>query len=142
MVVPHPPPVVAPAVRLRVALPLVFLGGAAGTLARHLLGTALPPVGGVPWTIGAVNVGGAFLLGLLLGGLRGGPLTHRPRLRLLVGTGVLGGFTTYSALAVDSVRLARDDVALGAAYAGGSVLLGLLAAGLGVVLTHRHRGRS
>lgn len=123
--------------RLSVALPLVFLGGTAGTLLRHLLAAVVPPVGGVPLTIGAVNVGGAFVLGLLLGGLRGGPLTRRPHARLLVGTGVLGGFTTYSALAADGVALARDDAALAAAYVGGSVVLGLLAAGLGVALTHR-----
>lgn len=137
MVAPHPPPVV----RLPVALALVFLGGTVGTLARHLLAELVPPVGGVPLTIGAVNVAGAFVLGLLLGGLRGGPLTHRPQLRLLVGTGVLGGFTTYSALAVDGVRLARSDAALAAAYGVGSVLLGLVAAGLGVALTQRRRGR-
>ncbi|MDR6176119.1 CrcB protein [Nocardioides zeae] len=137
MVAPHSPPVV----RLPVALPLVFLGGAVGTLARHLLAELVSPVGGVPLTIGAVNVLGAFVLGLLLGGLRGGPLTGRPHLRLLVGTGLLGGFTTYSALAVDSVRLARDDAALTAAYGVGSVLLGLVAAASGVALTQRRRGR-
>lgn len=138
MAVPPPPP----AVRLRVALPLVFLGGTVGTLARHLLAELVPKVGDLPLTIGAVNVAGAFALGLLLGGLRGGPLTHRPHVRLLVGTGVLGGFTTYSALAVDSVRLARDDVALAAAYGVGSVLLGLLAAALGVAHTQRRRSRA
>lgn len=123
--------------RLSAALPLVFVGGTAGTLLRHLLAALVPPVGGVPLTIGAINVGGAFVLGLLLGGLRGGPLTRRPRARLLVGTGVLGGFTTYSALAADGVALVRDDAALAAAYVVGSVVLGLLAAGLGVVLAHR-----
>ncbi|HEY1133695.1 MAG TPA: CrcB family protein [Nocardioides sp.] len=135
MPLPAPPP----AVRMPVAVLLVFLGGCAGTAARHVLSVLVPPVAGVPVTIGAINVVGALLLGLLLGGVRGGPLTDRPHLRLLVGTGVLGGFTTYSALASDGVRLATDGTALGVGYLVGSVVLGLGAAALGVVVSSRRR---
>ncbi|WP_413451776.1 CrcB family protein [Georgenia phoenicis] len=113
---------------------VVALGGAVGALARHLL------VGGAhAWAVTlAVNVAGAFLLGLLLERLaRRDPASTR-RLRLLLGTGALGGFTTYSGIAVEVLtRLDDGHWAAGAGYGLGTVVAGLVACGLGVVVGSR-----
>jgi fluoride exporter len=84
----------------------------------------------------AVNLLGALLLGALLEALaRRGPDTGRRRLlRLGLGTGVLGGFTTYSTLAVETATL---PTALAVAYLAASVLLGAAAALAGVLLGRR-----
>lgn len=130
-------------------LPLVAavaLGGALGTGGRyavtHLLGTT---TSGWPLGTTAVNLVGALLLGALLEALaRSGPDEGARRvLRVGVGTGVLGGFTTYSSLAVESADLlGGGSTAVGLAYPLLSALLGLLAAALGVVAggaLHRRR---
>lgn len=114
---------------------LVFLGGTLGTAARVALGRLVPPVAAIPVATGAINVVGAFLLGLLLERLaRAGPDDRwRRDLRLGVGTGMLGGFTTYSALATDTATLVsagRAAAAIG--YALATLVLGLLAAAMGV----------
>ena len=116
---------------------MVALGGAIGTGAREAISFAIPPIGGVPVAILGINVVGAFLLGLLLESLlRRGPDAGRRRdLRLFLGTGVLGGFTTYSALAADSsVLLIEGSALVGVLYAAVSVLLGVLASWGGIVL--------
>lgn len=119
----------------------VAVGGAAGAVARHLLVAA----GTSGWAATlAVNVAGAFLLGLLLERLaRGGPDTgHRRRLRLLLGTGVLGGFTTYSGIAVEVLaRLDAGHWAGAAGYGLGTVLAGLAACGAGVLVGARRAAR-
>ena len=125
------------------ALGLVWLGGAVGTTARYLVGREVPHAVGVPVATIGVNVLGAFALGLLLEGLTdGGAGRTATRLRLLLGTGVLGGFTTYSALAVDTALLLDGSrVAAAAAYAVGTLLLGVLACAAGVLLAARRRRR-
>ena len=114
---------------------LVALGGAAGTLARHGVGEWLNPDGAsFPLGTFAVNVTGSFLLGALLTllVLRGDGGRQRDA-RLVLGTGALGGYTTYSALAVETQQLVRDGhVALGLTYALGSLAAGLLAALAGI----------
>ena len=126
-------------------LALVFAGGTVGTALRELLAISVPPVAGVAVVIVGINIVGAFLLGLLLETLtRRGPDEGRRReLRLLLGTGVLGGFTTYSALATDTSLLLADN-RLGTAllYALGTVVVGALAswAGIGAgAALHRRR---
>lgn len=99
----------------------VAAGGAVGSLARTGVGLALP---GVLGTL-LVNVTGAFLLGLLLA------RTTDPRRRALLGTGVLGSWTTFSALVVDTDRLLRSSPALALGYLGVSLGAGLLAARAG-----------
>ncbi|PYY38280.1 CrcB family protein [Curtobacterium sp. MCBD17_030] len=132
----RPPSVRPPHTRWSL-IALVALGGAIGTAVRAVLAQALPAVDGISWTVLAINVVGAFCLGLLLDALarRGPDVGRRRALRLFVGTGVLGGFTTYSTLADDTARLL--DVgrwAAGSGYALLSVVLGLAAvvAGLAV----------
>lgn len=123
---------------------LVFLGGTVGTAVREAMALAFPPIDAIPYTIGAINLVGAFLLGCLLEGLvrRGPDVVGRQRLRLLLGTGFLGGFTTYSALAVEVASLAgagRPGAA--AAYGLVTVLPGVAASYAGVALaTARHPG--
>jgi len=78
----------------------VWLGGAGGTAARYLLGSQVAGGSQLPLTTLMINVVGAFLLGMLLErlGRATGEPERRRLVRLLAGTGFLGGFTTYSAL--------------------------------------------
>jgi CrcB protein len=118
----------------------VFVGGTAGTLARFGLAELVPPPAGFPLGIFLINVTGAFALGVLLEALarRGPDEGHRRAVRLLAGTGFLGGFTTYSALAVDAALLTGSGrTGAGIAYLVGSVLAGLAAAAAGVVVGRR-----
>ena len=116
------------------------LGGAIGTLARYGVTTAMEPAGRLPSGVLLVNVTGAFVLGLLLELLLrlGDDDGRRRGVRLLAGVGFLGGYTTYSALALDTAELLRDDhVGLALGYGVGSVLAGLAAAVAGIVLARR-----
>ncbi|WP_232832714.1 fluoride efflux transporter FluC [Curtobacterium sp. YC1] len=124
---------------------LVALGGAVGTAARALLAAAFPPRDGISWVVLGINVVGAFCLGLLLDALaRRGPDAGRRRgIRLLVGTGVLGGFTTYSTLADDTARLLdAGRWGAGSGYALLSVALGLVAVVLGTWIAGLTRPRA
>lgn len=138
-------------VHLRPAyLALVFAGGTVGVAAREALTLAFPPVNGIPYTIFGINIVGAFLLGVLLDALaRRGPDHGRRRaLRLLLGTGVIGGFTTYSALAADTASLLGSGaVWSGIGYSLLTVLIGAAATWAGIAVagaTHRpsREGRS
>jgi CrcB protein len=121
----------------------VAVGGAAGSLSRHgteeLVGTS----DGLPVETLAVNLVGAFALGVLLEwlALRDPAGRRDEATRLLLGTGFLGGFTTYSALALQTDGLLRDGrVGLALAYALGTIVIGLLASVAGI-LTARAASR-
>jgi fluoride exporter len=121
---------------------LVALGGTFGTAARYLFTEAFPSWHGLPFATFGVNVVGAFALGVLLDALsrRGSDAGLRRGIRLLVGTGFLGGFTTYSSLAVDTDALLRGgQTALALAYAVGTVILGASAAAGGIFVASRRR---
>lgn len=117
---------------------LVAAGATLGTLLRASLGHAFPHMPGEwPWATFTINLAGSFVLAALLESLaHAGPDTGwRRAVRLGVGTGVIGGFTTYSTYVVEIDRLAQSGHALaGAAYALVSVLAGLVAAALGLGL--------
>ncbi|MBF4572311.1 CrcB family protein [Herbiconiux sp. VKM Ac-1786] len=116
---------------------LVAAGGAVGTALRAGIALVVHPVGGFPVAIFGINIVGAFVLGMLLQALtaRGADTGRRRTLRLFVGTGVLGGFTTYSALSSDSaVLLTSGGLALALAYGLATVLLGALASWGGIAL--------
>lgn len=127
---------------------LVIVGGTLGTAAREGLSLTIDPIGSFPLAIFLINVVGAGALGLLLERLahEGPGAGVRQGARLFAGTGFLGGFTTYSALATDTDLLFRaGDVSTGILYAGGTLILGLLTAAAGIALggtLRRHRARA
>ncbi len=103
-------------------LSLVALGGALGSVLRYVALLALP----APWGVMAVNVLGSFLIGLVF--VPAGRLGLSP----LVMTGLLGGFTTFSAFSLDALRLwTAGAVGQAAIYVAGSVLVSLAAVAAG-----------
>lgn len=116
----------------------VVVGGAFGSLTRWGVGTALVTgPGGFPWGTFIVNLTGAFGLGLTWIVLSG-KFGHDRNLPELVGIGFFGGFTTFSALSVEGIRLfdrGRPSIAL--AYWGATLLFGQVSALIGVHLGRR-----
>lgn len=113
-------------------LAAVALGGVLGSLGRYAVGLGLPHrPGEFPWGTMIVNVTGAFAIGLLVAYLIDRPGSH-PLARPFLGVGLLGGWTTYSAFAVDVIQLASAGATTALlAYAVGTLLLGTLAVGAG-----------
>lgn len=114
---------------------VVALGGAAGAVARYWMsGWVQNASGGVfPWGTLAVNVSGSLLLGFLLVWLQASLAS--PELRAMVAIGVLGSFTTFSTFSYETVALLQDgEWSRAGLYAGGSLLLGLLAVAAGALL--------
>lgn len=107
----------------------VALGGALGAAGRYALG--LIPYGGVfPLKTLLINAVGSFLIGLF-SGIFGGLATNK-NLKLFLQTGVLGGFTTFSAFSLESIELMEQGrYALSAGYIAASVACGLLGVWLG-----------
>lgn len=116
---------------------VVAVGGVLGTAGRYGLAALLPAQHGLPVGTAVENVVGAFALGVLLELLARRTPESRGRrvLRLGLGTGMLGGFTTYSALALETWDLLGDQPVLALGYSLGSVLLGLIACFVGVALS-------
>ncbi len=107
---------------------LVMAGGALGAGARFLFGRAVTDLapGAWPWGTFAINVLGGLLMGILSAAILRGH-AGEPH-RLLLGVGVLGGFTTFSTFSLETARLIADgQVGLAAGYMAASVF-GALAA--------------
>jgi CrcB protein len=106
--------------RRRMNFLLIMIGGAVGSAGRYAVGKlTLGP--DYPWGTLAVNLIGGFLMGLLAGMLArtGGS----EQTRLLIGVGVLGGFTTFSAFSLDAVTMIeRGQWGVALAYALVSVI--------------------
>jgi fluoride exporter len=107
----------------------IAAGGALGSLARHFLSTGIYNVTGMafPWGIFAVNVLGGFIMGFVveLGALK---LNYSLEMRAFLTTGILGGFTTFSAFSLDAALLIeRGDWLAAALYMVGSVAMSVLA---------------
>lgn len=116
---------------------LVTLGAAVGALLRHVAQQLTHVRAGsrVPWGTLLVNLVGSFTLGLLLGAAASHPV--HDDVVLALGTGVLGAFTTYSALALETVTLGEDGHrATALAYLVGTVVGGLALAAGGLLLGH------
>lgn len=111
----------------------VWVGGTVGTALRVAV-TPDRALTAFPVATFAVNVVGAGLLGLLVERLSRRPTDRWQHvLGLLLGTGLLGGFTTYSALAVDCFELVRNGATIAAlAYALGTLLVGGVASWAGI----------
>ena len=112
----------------------VALGGAFGATGRYLFAAqALRIMGpGFPWGTLGVNVVGSFVMGMLVEGLA---LRFQvsPEVRVFLVTGVLGGFTTFSAFSLDvSLMIEKKELALAALYAFGSLGGAVLALFLGL----------
>ncbi|MEO5610001.1 MAG: CrcB family protein [Ornithinibacter sp.] len=116
----------------------VGAGGALGSLGRYAVGLALHHApGGFPWATLVVNVTGALVMGVLVGFLVDRPGAHRLA-RPFLGVGLLGGWTTFSALAVDVVQLTQaGHVQAALIYVAGTFILGVLAVGGGSALGER-----
>jgi fluoride exporter len=89
-------------------LAVIAVGGAIGATARYLIGQAWPtPQGAFPWATLVINVSGCALIGVLMVVVTD-VLTRQRLLRPFLGTGVLGGFTTFSTYTVDILQLIAD----------------------------------
>ncbi|QJU55400.1 CrcB family protein [Herbiconiux sp. KACC 21604] len=118
-------------------LALVLIGGALGTALRETVALVVQPIGSFPLAIFGINIVGAFVLGVVLAALalRGPDEGLRRHLRLFVGTGVLGGFTTYSALSADSASLlSQGGLGVALVYGLATVVVGGLASWGGILL--------
>jgi CrcB protein len=120
---------------------LVFLGAGIGGALRHGVNLGCARYCGVafPWGTLTVNVAGSFIMGALAAWLafRAGEGWSQP-LRLFLATGILGGFTTFSAFSLDAVLIwERGEAGLAAAYVAASVVLSIagLVGGLALVRT-------
>ncbi|GAA5179894.1 hypothetical protein GCM10023322_10930 [Rugosimonospora acidiphila] len=120
----------------------IALGGALGALGRYGIGYAFPASAtGFPWATFVINVSGCLLIGVLMV-LNDRFWSGRRLVRPFLGTGVLGGYTTFSTYVVDIQRLAQGGAAATAlAYLAVSVLVGLAAVAVGVGLTRLAVGR-
>jgi CrcB protein len=114
---------------------LVASGGALGAATRYVVGFGAAALLGTafPWGTLAVNLSGSLAAGVLLGFGDGRGLD--PSVRLLAVTGFLGGYTTFSAFSVETLRLLEQQgIALAAGNVIASVALGLLAASVGLAI--------
>jgi CrcB protein len=116
---------------------LVALGGAIGAGARHLVNVAALRLFGTGFPIGTlfVNVAGSLVMGLLAGYFALRYTGGGQGLRLFLATGILGGFTTFSAFSLDAVALwERGAVGPAVLYVVGSVVLSIAALLAGLAL--------
>lgn len=114
---------------------MIAVGGALGSLTRWAVATAAPSSPpAFPWGTWVANISGAFLLGLLMVFL----LEYWPPgryVRPFLGVGFLGGYTTFSTYMLDTRNLLADGETVTAlVYVFGSLILGLLAVGAGILL--------
>ena len=116
---------------------LVALGGAIGAATRYGVSLAFGTrADGCPVATFAINVLGSLLIGVLAGWLARNP--EAESWRLFLGVGVLGGFTTFSAYSLETLRLIERQDYIGAGtYSVGSVLAGLAAVAIGVAIARR-----
>lgn len=111
---------------MSLTLPLIALGGAVGSVLRFLMVSAI----GAPLGTLAVNVIGSFAIGVLFV-----VLGTREGWQFFLMTGLLGGFTTFSAFSLDTLKLVQAGQPLQAgAYVLGSVAVSLAAVALGVAI--------
>ena len=115
-------------------LALACAGGALGAGTRYAMGVwfLARGLGGFPWATLLINVSGSLLMGVLVGLLEGRG-TASPELRVFLATGVLGGYTTFSAFSLEFWQLVeRNQMTEAVLYLAGSVVLSIagLVAGL------------
>jgi CrcB protein len=118
---------------------VVFIGAGVGGAIRHAMNIWVARFMGThfPWHTFAINISGSLVMGLVAGwfAIKGGATGH---MRLFLATGILGGYTTFSAYSLDAVLLwERHEHLLSALYVGGSVVasIGGLILGLWIMRT-------
>ena len=115
----------------------VGLGGAAGSVLRYLTNviTMKYYASSFPLATFIVNIGGCFIAGLIFG-LVSQETTEAQNLKLLLITGFCGGFTTFSAFALENVRLMNSgNTSTAVLYTVASIAAGLLAVWIGLLIT-------
>ena len=115
----------------------VAIGAAIGGVARYVIGQIFAQRFGPGFPYGTlfINVTGSFLIGVVAELATSRAFGMTPLVRVFAATGLLGGYTTFSAFSLDALVLVSDGAALLAAlYAAGSVALGVIAAYAGLVL--------
>lgn len=118
-----------------IQLVLIGLAGAAGALTRYLLGRFVAERVSSQLPVGTfiINISGAFLIGLIAGLV--GHKVISTAMQLVLATGFLGGYTTFSTMHWEGVQLIRGgSTSRGLFYLGGTFLLGVPLAALGMVL--------
>jgi len=108
----------------------VAIGGGIGSVARYLAAVLAANIIGprLPWGTLAVNIIGGIVMGFITGAFEG--RTHDPDIRIFLTTGILGGFTTFSAFSLDAVRLMQSE---NLAIAGGYIIASVALAISGVI---------
>jgi CrcB protein len=120
-----------------VNLLLIAIGGALGSVARYLLSTAVLRIAGTLFPLGTfvVNIIGCAAFGIIAGAAEQ-RVPIAPELRLFLLVGVIGGFTTFSSYAFESVALIRDgQFGWAASNVAGQVLGGFLGIWVGSAMT-------
>ena len=117
---------------------LVMGGGAVGAALRYLLGRfagQMAPGAAWPWGTFAANLIGGFAMGLLAGWLARGSMASGEPVRLLLGVGVLGGFTTFSSFSLETMlMIERGQIGLALGYALFSLVGAVAALALGLTV--------
>ena len=118
----------------------VAIGGAVGAVLRYQLGRGMTAwlgpnaINAFPWATLTANIVGSLAMGLLAGWLARHGSGEGEQIRLLLGVGLLGGFTTFSAFSLEMMSLVeRGHVLTAVSYAGVSIFAGLAALYLGIV---------
>ena len=117
-------------------LVLVMLGGSMGALSRYLVSKMMAnffPFSRIPWGTPVVNITGSFFLSLLIFSFIDKGVPSRETV-LLLGTGFLGAFTTFSTFTYESLSLLEEDPSAGFLYILANLILGFLGAYFGMVL--------
>ncbi|WP_299008598.1 fluoride efflux transporter CrcB [uncultured Caulobacter sp.] len=119
---------------------LVAAGGAVGSVARYLVGVGALRVMGSGWPYGTftVNIAGGFLMGCLASWLAHRGATSSEPWRILLGVGVMGGFTTFSSFSLETALMIQKRAYLQAfSYSAASVLLSVAALFAGLLIARR-----
>lgn len=111
----------------------IALGGAAGSVLRYLISVVVPAGSGVPWGTLTVNVAGSMLIGVALANISRGETGH-----FLGVIGFCGGFTTFSTFSAELLGMIREgDYGVAAAYAAASIVVCVVAVGVGLLVKFR-----